>query len=378
MTLLNLTLASIKMYLRNKQALFWALFFPLVIMTVFGLMNFDNMGKLKIGVVNKSPSSAAKDFVGRLEKMEGMEITQGSEVDEQKALEKGDRDVVMVLPELFFNSQTAQKAAASPVPGQTPSDTAMPIDILINSGRPQQTQVAVSILKQIFNETENQLTQQPKIFVLETKNVDSRNLRYIDFLVPGIVALSVMQLAIFSLGFTIVNYKEKGIMKRLFATPLKPIDFILSQVFTRLVVSVVQLGILIGVAVVGFDVKIAGSLFILLVLVILGSLLFLGFGFALAGFAKTQDAVAALANIFVFPQMFLGSVFFPTESMPEWLQKIAGYLPLNYLADGIRQVTTQAGTWSDIQKDLIGLVVWIVIALFAALNLFRWRQVTEQ
>lgn len=378
MTLINLTLVSIKMYLRNKQALFWALFFPLVIMTVFGLMNFDNMGELKIGVVNKSPSSAAKDFVSRLEKMEGLEITQGSEEEESKSLEKGDRDVVMVLPEIFLNTQTAEKTTASAPTAEVPSNAAMPIDILVNNGRPQQTQVAVSILKQIFNETENQLTRQPEMFVLETKNIDSRNLRYIDFLVPGIIALSVMQLAIFSLGFTIVNYKEKGIMKRLFATPLKPIDFILSQVFTRLVVSIAQIAILIGVAVLAFNVKIAGSFLLLLLLVILGSLLFLGFGFALAGFAKTQDAIAALANVFVFPQMFLGSVFFPVESMPVWLQKAAGYLPLNYLADGIRQVTTQAGTWSDIQKDLLGLAVWIMIAMLAALNLFRWRQVTNQ
>jgi len=230
----------------------------------------------------------------------------------------------------------------------------------------------------VFDQTEKQLTRQPNLFALETKNVDSHNLRYIDFLVPGIIALSVMQLAIFSLGFTIVNYKEKGVMKRLFATPLKPIYFIISQVTTRLLVTVVQISILILVAVLLFNVKIIGSIPMIFVFVILGSILFLGFGFALAGFAKTQDAIAALANVFVLPQMFLGGVFFPLESMPEWLQKVAVRLPLNYLSDAIRQIAIQAGSWGDVQKDFIGLLIWIVISFLAAIYLFRWREVTNQ
>lgn len=377
MTLFNLTIASIKMYLRNKQALFWALFFPMVIMIVFGLMNFDSTGNLKIGVINKSSSPAANDFIGQLEKIEVLKIYQKNESEEKTALEEGDRDIILVLPESFLNNSVAIPASSTPVPPPAATQPTS-IEIYMNNGRPQQTQAAISILQQVFNETENQIFQKQKIFVLETKNVDSHNLRYIDFLVPGIIALSVMQLSIFSLAFTVVNYKEKGVMKRLFATPLKPLDFILSQVFTRLVISLLQMSILILVAVLAFKVTIVGSFLMLFVLVVLGSILFLGFGFALSGFAKTQDAVAALANLFVFPQIFLGSVFFPLESMPAWLQKVATHLPLNYLADAIRQVATQAASWGDIQKDILGLSVWIVISILAALNLFRWRDVTNQ
>lgn len=376
MTLLTLTITSIKMYVRNKQALFWAMFFPLVIMIIFGLMNFDNSGTLNIGMINKSSSESSKEFIAQLEKIDTLAITQKDESEEKAALEKGDRDVVVVLPENFLAAPTVAVPAANPTPTSAPSP--IPIEIYINNGRPQQTQAAISFLKQIFNQTEKQITQQPNLFALETKNVDSHNLRYIDFLVPGIIALSVMQLAIFSLGFTIVNYKEKGIMKRLFATPLKPMHFIISQVATRLVVTVAQISILILVAVLLFDVKIIGSIPMIFVFVILGSILFLGFGFVLAGFAKTQDAIAALANVFVLPQMFLGNVFFPLESMPAWLQKVAVHLPLNYLSDAIRQIAIQAGSWGDVQKDFIGLLLWIVVSFLAAVNLFRWREVTNQ
>lgn len=371
MTLLNLTIASIKMYLRNKQALFWALFFPLVIMIVFGLIDFEGSGTFKVGVIDRSSSRPSQDFITQLKNISTLEIFASGESEEKKALEKGDRDVVVILPEKFLDM-----AQATPTPeASLPQPTS--VEILINKGRPQQSGAAVSILQQIFSETENQITQSPKLFRLETKSVDAHNFRYIDFLVPGVMALSIMQLGIFSIAFAIVNYKEKGVMKRLFAAPLKSTDFILSQVFTRLIVSVLQISILILVATLLFKINIIGSYILLFVFVALGSILFLSFGFALAGFAKTQDAVAAIANIFVFPQMFLGNVFFPIDSMPEWLQKVVTYLPLNYLADGIRQVATQGATWTDLEKDFVGLIIWIAIALLAALKLFRWRQITE-
>lgn len=360
MTLWKLTLANIKMYFRNKQALFWALFFPLLIMIILGMMDFEGGGEFNIGVINKSESPQVQEFINTLDESEALIITQDGEEEERQALKKGERDVVVILPSNFLTHP------------QNPEQTT--IEILINQGRPQQTGAAVSILGQVFSELENQLTQKPKLFTIETKSVDSKNLRYIDFLVPGIIAFSIMQLAIFSIVFAVVEYKEKGIMKRLFASPLRPIDFTLSQVFTRLLVTLIQVSILIAVAVLLFDIKILGSYFILFVLIILGSTLFLALGFAIAGVAKTQDAAAPIANIISFPQMFLANVFFPVESMPDWLQSIVVYLPLNYLADGVRRVATEAATWSDIQTDFIGLGVWIVICLFLAFRLFRWQK----
>lgn len=338
------------------------------------MINFEGSGTFNIGIINQSSSSASKDFIGQLKEMPTLKIFEQSENEERKALDKGERDIVLTLPENFLNNPQPQTLA-------TPEPTLIQptkIEILTNKGRSQQASAAVSILQQAFSQLENQIAQKPKIFILETKNVDAHNFRYIDFLVPGVMALSIMQLGIFSIGFALVNYKEKGVMKRLFAAPLKSTDFILSQVFTRLIITVIQISILIAVATLFFNVKIIGSYLILFVLVVMGSVLFLSFGFALGGFAKTQDAVAAIANIFVFPQMFLGNVFFPLESMPAWLQKIVVYLPLNYLADGIRQVAIQDATWSALQKDFLGLVIWIGIAMFAALKLFRWRKIVNQ
>ncbi|PIS42209.1 MAG: hypothetical protein COT24_04680 [Candidatus Kerfeldbacteria bacterium CG08_land_8_20_14_0_20_40_16] len=363
MILWKLFIANLKMYFRNKQALFWALFFPLLIMIVFGLMNFEGEGTLRVGVVNKSSSPMAEEFINQISKVDVLKITKNDEETEKKAMEKGERDVVLILPDTFL---TDPKAIAP-----------TKIEIWTNEGKPQQTGAAMSILGEMFSELEHQVNQTSKLFILESKNVDSRNLRYIDFLVPGIIAFSVMQMAIFGIVFAVVEYKEKGVMKRLFATPIKPIDFTLAEVLTRLVVSLMQVAVLIIVAVMIFHIKIVGSYFILSVLIGLGSILFLALGFAIAGVAKTQDAAAPIANVVSFPQMFLANVFFPPESMPVWLQNVAKYLPLNYLADGVRRVATEAASWGDLKTDFIGLAVWIVISLFLAFKLFRWQKAAE-
>lgn len=364
MTLWKLTLASIKMYFRNKQALFWAMFFPLLIMVIFGLMDFEGGGSYRVGIVNQSPSPIASEFVDSLSNNEKLkdilEITQAGETAEKTALEEGERDVVVILPDTFLTDPQFVEQSK--------------IKVLVNEGKPQQTGAALSILNELFSQFERELLQKPELFVLETESVNSRNLRYIDFLVPGIIAFSIMQLAIFSIVFTVVEFKEKGIMKRLFVAPLKPSDFTLSQVITRMIVTILQVSILVAVAVLIFDIQIVGSYFILLTLVILGSVLFLSIGFAIAGIAKTQDAAAPIANIVSFPQMFLANVFFPIESMPDWLQSVTIYLPLNYLADGVRRVATEAASWGDLKTDFIGLGVWIVISLLLAFKLFRWQK----
>lgn len=360
MTLFKLTIANIKMYIRDRQALFWAFFFPLLLMTVFGVMNFEGSGKLSLGVVNLSPSPAAGEFISTLGKSESLKITKDSREIEEAALKKGDRDAVMILPEDFL----ADPQKASPYS----------IKVLVNKGRPQQSGTALSVLGSIFSEMERNMTQKPKLFAIETEDVAARNLRYIDFVVPGVVALSIMQLSIFGIGFTIVEYKRKGVMKRLFVTPLKPLDFTLSHVIMRLIVSIFQVSILFAVAILFFNVTVIGNFASLYLFVILGGLLFLSFGFALAGISKTEDALQGLAQVFVFPQMFLGNVFFSTDAMPEWLQKAVVYLPLNYLSDAIRKISTEGAGIMDLQRDIIGILVWIAIGFILAIKLFRWRE----
>ena len=183
--------------------------------------------------------------------------------------------------------------------------------VLFNQGRPRESEVAQAIIRQILDDITFTGTETPRRFSLDIQGVETRNLRYVDFLMPGIVAMAIMQMGLFSVAFAFVQLKSRGILRRLLATPVHPVSFLFSQVFTRLTVSILQTLVLIGAALIFFDVQIAGNLAAILLLALMGGAVFVSMGFAISGWAKTEEVAAPLANVIALPMMFLSGVFFP-------------------------------------------------------------------
>jgi ABC-2 type transport system permease protein len=140
-----------------------------------------------------------------------------------------------------------------------------------------------------------------------------------------------------------------------------------------MIIGVLQVGLLIGLSVVIFKVQIVGSMLNIFILAFLGVLVFLAFGFAIAGWAKDENQAAPVANLISFPMLFLSGTFIPRETLPEWLQKITGFLPLTYLADAMRQVSTQGADLWQVRGDILGLVVWGVVVFIIAIRVFKWE-----
>lgn len=361
-TLKTLTLSSIKMFVRNRQAVFFTLFMPVIIMTVFGLIGFDKPQKIAVGLVAAAPTPATEQFVESLKKIEAFDLHRSDEATERAALKDGDRAVVLLIPDDLMPDPSA---------GQPSTKT---LTALTNLSQQQQSQIALSVLTQILDQTSLQLAQSPKFFEVKSESIDSRNLKYIDFLLPGVVALAIMQMAVFSVSFVFVDYKEKGILKRLLATPIKPYQFVTANVITRLMVAVVQSAILIAVGILLYNTQVIGSYWLVLLAVMLGSIMFLGLGFAISGLAKTVEAVPAIANLIVFPMLFLGGTFFPIDSMPDWLQNIVQFLPLTYFSNALREVMVNDASLGMIAKDLYFMAAWSVILVFLAMLTFRFEE----
>jgi len=244
---------------------------------------------------------------------------------------------------------------------------------LYGQGRPRESQVAQAIIRQILDDMTFTVTGAPRKFSLASRAVVTRNLRYVDFLMPGIVAMAIMQMGLFSVAFAFVQLKSRGILRRLMATPVHPVSFLFSQVFTRLTVSILQTLVLIGTAFIFFDVKIAGNLAAILLLALIGGAVFVSMGFAISGWAKSDEVAAPLANVIALPMMFLSGVFFPRDAMPGAIQKITDFLPLTYLADAMRNIAVDGEVlWSQ-WPNLIGLGVWLAISFLVAVRLFRWE-----
>lgn len=363
MTIKKLTISSLKMFVRNKQALFFTIFMPFLFIGIFGLIGFDKPQTIDIGIVTSKPSPATQTFVESLEKISAFHVYTANEANERAALQKGDRAVVLIIPDDLF-----------PDPAAKTAPKAKDVTILKNVAYEQQAQTAIVILTQLFDKTTLQVAKAPTLFNLDVQSINAKRVRYIDFLLPGIVAMSIMQMAVFSVAFVFTDYKEKGILKRLLATPMKPQDFVASQVITRLIVAVTQAAILLIAGMLIFKTHIYGNPLLILLTVLLGGIMFLGLGFTISGLSKTVEAVPAIANIIIFPMLFLSGIFFPMSSMPGWLQSVVQYLPLQPFAHAMREIVGNGAGFSAIKGDLAWVTGWAIAFVALAVITFRWEE----
>lgn len=376
-TTYKLTIAALKMFLRSRQALFFTLFMPFFIMIIFGYIGFDKPQKIDIGLVTSNPTAQTQQFIDQIKSFETFNITEGTLDEEKQQLNEGNRSIVLDVPSDFMNFEVLefQRLCTTPECSNAVAGAqAKTLTAYTNEGQAPQAQTVISILNQFLDKTTLQVSKAPTLFKIEQVSVDARNLRYIEFLLPGLVAMSVMQMAVFSVAFLFTQYKEKGVLKRLAATPMQPWQFVSANAITRLIVSVFQAAIFVGMGLLLFKIHIQGSYWLLLLCVILGALMFLGLGFTISGLAKTVDSVPVFSNLIVFPMLFLGGTFFPISGMPAWLQNVAKFLPLTYLSTSMRDVMTKGSHIWEIKGDLIGMVVWAAILITLATVTFTFQE----
>lgn len=356
---LALLKASALIFIRSKQALFFSLFMPLVIMVIFGLIGFDKPQQYDIGIVATAPQPMTQQFVTNLKGIDVLKIHEGTLADEQKSLKDGDRTLVLVVPDDFIDSAAVQ-----------PQE----LVVYVNESQPAQSQAILSMLNQYLDKTSLSMAGVSSYFSIKQEAINSRNLKYIDYLLPGLIAMSVMQMSVFSVAFLFVQYKEKGVLKRLAATPMLPVQFVGANTITRLVMSVAQTVIFIAVGILMLHAHVIGSYALVLLIVLLGALMFLGLGFTISGIATTVESVPALANLIVFPMLFLGGTFFPITGMPHWIRVIAELLPLTFFGDALREVMTKDAGFSAISGDLLGMAVWGAVLVTAAIITFGFQE----
>lgn len=197
--------------------------------------------------------------------------------------------------------------------------------------------------------------------------------RYIDFLIPGLLGMNLMGSAIWGIGFAIVDARRKKLMKRLIATPMPRYYYLLSFVLSRLLLLVVEVGVLLGFGVLVFQVPARGSLLSLAVLCILGSLAFSAIGLLIASRARTIEAASGLMNLVMMPMWIVSGVFFSAQRFPDALQPAIKALPLTAAIDALRANMLQGASFTQLSPQLAVLTAWLILCFTVALKLFRWR-----
>lgn len=346
------------MLLRNKQSLFFTLFLPLFLMLVIGYVTRSNDATIRLGVVYNQNNAAAQTVVDAMSKVDALEVTTNTLETEQEQLKNNKRDLLVEIPANF-----------SLQPNTEPTT----ITLYENMANPTQSGIGTMIVQQFFQQFQLQTVQVPNAFVFKKQEVATESGRYVDFLVPGIIAMTIMQLGIFGTAFAIVDAKQKGILKRVIATPVRPWQYVIGNMVARLFLSLTQAAILVIVARLVFDVHFQHWVW-LVSLVILGNIVFLSLGLFISGVAKTVETVPILGNLVVFPMLMLGGIFFPTTNLPDWLKIVVDKLPIALLADLMRSTVTYGKSFSEVYPSLLWLTGWAVIALFLANHFFRLQE----
>jgi ABC-2 type transport system permease protein len=196
--------------------------------------------------------------------------------------------------------------------------------------------------------------------------------RYIDFLIPGLLGMNVMNAAMWGIGFALVDMRQRKLLKRFVATPMRRSDFLLALASSRLVLMIIEVGTLLGFGVLVFHMRVLGSVPGILLLGAVGALSFAGLGLLTASRAQKIESVSGLINLVMMPMWIFSGVFFSYERFPAATQPFIKLLPLTALNDALRATILEGATLASQGGRLLILGVWGGISFLLALRIFRW------
>jgi ABC-2 type transport system permease protein len=205
------------------------------------------------------------------------------------------------------------------------------------------------------------------------RTVEGRKIRYVDWVVPGILAMNMMFSCLFGVGYVIVRYRKNGFLKRLKATPLNPFEFLLAQMCSRLLlIQTITIAVYAGCNYfIHFQMR--GSYVNLFLISLLGAICLISLGLLVSARLSSEELAGGILNLLTWPMMLLSGVWFSLEGTNPVVQKIAQFLPLTHLVDGARAIMTEGAGLTDIAPHLAILVLMTIVFLAIGSFIFRWE-----
>ena len=208
--------------------------------------------------------------------------------------------------------------------------------------------------------------------VLDDQIASEPGSRYIDFLIPGLLGMNLMNSGMWGVGFALVEMRQRKLLKRLVATPMPRSQFLAALTTSRLVLMLVEMALLLGLGVLGFRMHVMGSWLTIVVVGAVGAVAFAGLGLLTACRAQKIESVSGLINALMMPMWVFSGVFFAYQRFPAWLQPAIRCLPLTALNDALRSVILEGASLRAQSLRLLILAAWGGISALLALRWFRW------
>jgi ABC transporter DrrB family efflux protein len=342
--LVQLTLIRFREFIREPEAVFWTFIFPILLAAGLGIA-FRQTGQeqVQIGVVSRP----------------GADTTIVTAMSRDSAL----------ITRVMDDSAAALalrtgKVALVVIPGATRDS----VRYVFDRGRGD----AVNARLLVDRAVQSGAGRVDPVRASDTY-VTENGSRYIDFLVPGLLGMNLMGSSIWSLAFAIVTARNKKLLKRLMATPMSRLQYLLSFLFSRLFFLILEVVTLVGFGYFAFGVPLRGSLTALMLISLLGAVSFGGLGLLCASRARTVEAVSGIANFIMLPMWVFSGVFFSSSNFPDVVQPFIRLLPLTAVNEALRANMLEGATLASLSPQILIIVVWGIVSFFAALKLFRWR-----
>ncbi|MCB1669355.1 MAG: ABC transporter permease [Porticoccaceae bacterium] len=332
--ILTLWMARNREYYRDKGSLFWSFVAtPLMVVVLALAFSTDKQAILKVGVIEGKPSA-------------------------HEALFKDDAAIETIV-------YTHVEKAITRVQHHQ-------LDILIALNGSNSYWINPESSKGLL--LEKYLLSQFPDTQWQREAVSGRKIRYVDWVIPGILAMNMMFSGLWGIGYVIVRYRKNGVLKRLHATPTKAWQFLLSQALSRMVIMVTVTTLVYIGCNLFIDFVMIGSYGLLILIMILGNLSIIGFSLMMAARTASEELANGLLNLISFPMLLLSELWFSLDSAPEWLATLSQWLPLTHIVRAARSVMLEGAGFTEIAPNLAALSAMMLASLIIAATLFRWHK----
>ncbi len=357
--MLAVTKASLTATFRSPQSLFFSLFFPIVLIWIFGSLSGGG-GRPTSDVAWEKGADSSSALYQEIVHSNALNFIDPKKKNIEEELSKG-----RIAGILSVKKQ--------------PDTAAVPYVINIRSSTASQREFGQlqSSLNDIIHRLDKTLyPHQPTTARLKVTEFKGREYKMIDFFLPGMIGFSLIGSAVFGVAFLFFSLRETLVLKRMYATPISKASIILGESLSKVLFQLMTVVVLIAFGYFMYQFTLANgfvTFLSMLFLAFLGLVVFMGFGFLISGISRNQNVIPIYANLFMFPQYFLSGTFFPKTALPAAIQPILKFLPLTALNDSLRNVAFEGSSLLSCWPQMLTLVVWGVIVYAVTAKFFKWE-----
>ncbi|WP_371479207.1 ABC transporter permease [Kitasatospora sp. NBC_00315] len=348
----SLSRVMIVAFVRDRTAVFFVILFPLMFLLLFGtLLKGAGSPHAKVAQVGAVQLLDSVQGDGRTELEKVLSITRTDDAAGALAkVKKGELDALVQQGpdgriELRFSA--ADQVRAASVQG---------------------------IVNAVIQQANQEASGKPAAFTLDAAQVEDNSLKPIQFLTPGLLGWAVATGAVFGASLTLVSWRQKKVLRRLRLAPVSPVAIISSRVAVSILTALTQTAVFLGVATTPFfGLKLTGSWWLIIPLVICATIAFMSIGLLAGSLAKTEEAANGISQIIVLPMSFLSGSFFPMDDAPTWLKTLSDAFPLKHMVTASQAVLSRGGGLSDALPTMGGLLLFAAVLTAIASRFFRWE-----